>query len=196
ADFVLGLDRYEARKAIVEWFWQNKLLEDVKPYRHSVGHSYRSHVPIEPYLSDQWYCKVTDDRLAGAALRAMASDQCEGVGSASADASQPRHGENASAKADPTRGKLRFYPSRYAKTFQTWHENIRDWCISRQLWWGHRIPVWRFTNHEAIDGKSDELISSLIQQLIRLKNDGRVALRHAERQNELAPVDLQHSFVC
>src|SRR5690242_11108044 len=75
AQFVLGLDRYEARKAIVEWFRQNKLLEDVKPYKHSVGHSYRSHVPIEPYLSDQWYCKVTDDRLAGAALRAMAADQ-------------------------------------------------------------------------------------------------------------------------
>src|SRR2546421_1561847 len=68
ADFLLGMDRYEARKAVVEWFRQNKLLEDVKPYRHSVGHSYRSHVPIEPYLSDQWYCKVTDARLAGGAL--------------------------------------------------------------------------------------------------------------------------------
>src|SRR5439155_17027117 len=75
ADFLLGMDRYEARKAVVEWFRQNKLLEDVKPYRHSVGHSYRSHVPIEPYLSDQWYCKVTDARLAGAALGAMAPDQ-------------------------------------------------------------------------------------------------------------------------
>src|SRR3954464_11196851 len=72
ADFAIGLDRYEARRAIVEWFKKNHLLEEVKPYRHSVGHSYRSHVPIEPYLSDQWYVKVTDDRLAGAALRAMA----------------------------------------------------------------------------------------------------------------------------
>ena len=70
ADFLIGLDRYEARKAIVEWFRKNKLLEDVKPYRHSVGHSYRSHVPIEPYLSDQWYVKVTDDRMKGEALRA------------------------------------------------------------------------------------------------------------------------------
>ncbi|HEX3358343.1 MAG TPA: class I tRNA ligase family protein, partial [Tepidisphaeraceae bacterium] len=75
AEQFLGLDRYEARKAIVDWFRQNKLLEDVKPYRHTVGHSYRSHVPIEPYLSDQWYLKVTDDRLSGAALRAMTLDQ-------------------------------------------------------------------------------------------------------------------------
>src|SRR5687768_1827577 len=77
AEFLLGLDRFEARRAVVEWFKKNGLLEEVKPYRHSVGHSYRSHVPIEPYLSDQWYCKVTDDRLAGAALRAMSREQFE-----------------------------------------------------------------------------------------------------------------------
>src|SRR3954452_1398329 len=69
---LLGQSREEARKRIVRWFKEKGLLEEVKPYRHSVGHSYRSHVPIEPYLSDQWYCKVTDARLAGAALRAMA----------------------------------------------------------------------------------------------------------------------------
>src|SRR5215204_2029810 len=78
AGFVLGKSREEARKLIVDWFKKNGLLEDVKPYRHSVGHSYRSHVPIEPYLSDQWYCKVTEERLAGAALLAMADDQFEG----------------------------------------------------------------------------------------------------------------------
>ena len=82
AEEFLGLDRYEARKAIVEWFRKNKLLEDVKPYRHTVGHSYRSHVAIEPYLSDQWYLKVTDERLAGAALR-------DGDGSARRRASEP-----------------------------------------------------------------------------------------------------------
>ncbi len=129
----LKLDRYEARKAIVEWFRANDLLADVKPYRHAVGHSYRSHVPIEPYLSDQWYVRVTDDRLAGAALRAMAADQrTDSSGKPAAEGTEKRDWE----------GCLRFYPARYAKTFQTWHENIRDWCISRQLWWGHRIPVW------------------------------------------------------
>ncbi len=66
---LFGKDRFEARKMVVGFFKENGLLEEVKPYRHSVGHSYRSHVPVEPYLSDQWYCKVTDDRLAGRALR-------------------------------------------------------------------------------------------------------------------------------
>jgi valyl-tRNA synthetase len=136
AGFLLGKSREDARKLVVEWFKGNGLLEDVKPYKHSVGHSYRSHVPIEPYLSDQWYCKVTDERLAGAALLAMGADQFEG--SARARLST----EIGDAGRADWEGNLRFYPSRYAKTFQTWHENIRDWCISRQLWWGHRIPVW------------------------------------------------------
>jgi valyl-tRNA synthetase len=70
AGFLLGLSRETAREEVVEWFRRHGLLEEVKPYRHSVGHSYRSHVPIEPYLSDQWYCRVTDPRLAGAALAA------------------------------------------------------------------------------------------------------------------------------
>ncbi|MBV8779878.1 MAG: class I tRNA ligase family protein, partial [Phycisphaerae bacterium] len=183
AGFLIGQSREAAREEVIEWFRRHGLLEDVKPYRHSVGHSYRSHVPIEPYLSDQWYCKVTDDRLAGAALRAMSPDQSSaGVSPASSHADE-NHGQDARATpilpgplegrsdgdnksqargpilAGPLAGRsddengpqagrlksegaLTFYPARYAKTFQNWHENIRDWCISRQLWWGHRIPVW------------------------------------------------------
>ncbi|MFZ9915430.1 MAG: valine--tRNA ligase, partial [Phycisphaerales bacterium] len=141
----VGLSREEARTRIVAWFKANGLLEDAKPYRHAVGHSYRSHVPVEPYLSDQWYVRVTDDRLRGTALRAMAKDQVEGALPA----------EVAKGPAMAGDGELRFFPARYAKNFQMWHENIRDWCISRQLWWGHRIPVWTKR------GEASELASHL-----------------------------------
>ncbi len=130
AQAFVGLSREAARIAIVEWFKKAGLLESVKPYRHSVGHGSRSHVPIEPYLSDQWYVRVTDARLSTSALRAM--DPAQFDGSRSGLAGEARDGD----------GGLKFFPTRYAKTFQHWHEGIRDWCISRQLWWGHRIPVW------------------------------------------------------
>ncbi|MFO0963112.1 MAG: valine--tRNA ligase [Phycisphaerales bacterium] len=130
----VGLSREEARAAIVKWFAEHGLLESTRPYRHGVGHSYRSHVPVEPYLSEQWYVRVTDDRLRGSALRAMDPAQRTGAAPAAQHSAGPQ-----AAAAD---GSLTFFPARYARTFQLWHENIRDWCISRQLWWGHRIPVW------------------------------------------------------
>jgi len=138
---LVGLAREDARKKIVEWFKANNLYEGDRDYTHSVGHSYRSHVPIEPYLSDQWYVRVTDDRLKGAALRAMAPEQLA-PGLPGTDDPAKAGAKLSGAEGD---GELRFFPDRYAKTFQQWHENLRDWCISRQLWWGHRIPVWRLT---------------------------------------------------
>ena len=138
AHLFVGLKREAARKKVLEEFKartvgssSNSLLAETKPYRHSVKHSDRSKAIIEPYLSDQWYVKVKDDRLAPAANRALVEEQ---------SSSPPTSKQQIKTNGD---GSLKFYPARYAKTYEQWHDNIRDWCISRQLWWGHRVNVWR-----------------------------------------------------
>jgi len=136
AQFLLGMDRFEAREAIVEWLRTENLLEDVREYAHEVGHSYRSHVPIEPYLSDQWYIAV---KKPIPSLVARRSSLAEGF----IDGTDVPANSLAGLALKPLLdGRLRFIPERYAKTYQAWLENLRDWPISRQLWWGHRIPVW------------------------------------------------------
>jgi len=133
AEQFLGMDRFEAREGIVEWFRQEELLQKVREYTHDVGHSYRSHVPIEPYLSDQWYIAVKKsiEHLAEKFGEGMIEGTDVPVNSLAGLALKPL-----------LDNRLRFIPERYAKTYQAWLENLRDWPISRQLWWGHRIPIW------------------------------------------------------
>jgi len=134
AQNLIGMDRFEARQAVVEFFRRANLLEDVREYTHQVGHSYRSHVPIEPYLSDQWYIAVKKpiERLGDKFGRGLIEGTDVPVNSLAGLALKPL-----------LDGRLKFTPQRYARTYQTWLENLRDWPISRQLWWGHRIPVWQ-----------------------------------------------------
>jgi valyl-tRNA synthetase len=105
-----GLDRFEARKAVVAAMEAEGFLVKVEDYRHSVPFSDRGKVPVEPLLSTQWFVKT--EPLAARCREAL---------------------EN----TDP-----RFVPERWSKVYRDWLTDIRDWCISRQLWWGHRIPAW------------------------------------------------------
>ncbi|MFG0244707.1 MAG: valine--tRNA ligase [Phycisphaerales bacterium JB052] len=160
----LGMSREDARTAVEHAFRDANLLADKKTYSHSVGHSYRSHVPVEPYLSDQWYCKVTDDKLRGNAQRALLPEQRTEQSIKDWPESRPKMHTNGSND-----GTMSFYPARYAKTYETWHDNLRDWCISRQLWWGHRIPVWT----GRLAGYKDQL-DQLLETLAQLKDQGRI----------------------
>ncbi len=119
-----GMDRFEARKAIVKKLKELNLIEKIEDYTHNVGFSQRGGEVIEPYLSDQWF--VSMKSLAEIALQPVMD------------------------------GEIKFHPARWVKTFEHWMKNIKDWCISRQLWWGHRIPVYytedgRYTAAESVE---------------------------------------------
>jgi len=105
-----GMDRYEARRQVVEDLKALGLLVQVKPHKHNVGECYRCSTVIEPRVSRQWFVKMKP--LAEPAIEAVRN------------------------------GTIKFVPERFAKIYFNWMENIQDWCISRQLWWGHRIPAY------------------------------------------------------
>ncbi|WP_369902452.1 valine--tRNA ligase [Bacillus manliponensis] len=106
------MDRFECRKQLVKDLQEAGVLVEIEPHMHSVGHSERSGAVVEPYLSTQWFVK-----MAPLAEKAVALQQKE-------------------------EEKVTFVPERFENTYLRWMENIHDWCISRQLWWGHRIPAW------------------------------------------------------
>ena len=106
----VGMDRYDARKAIVEDLKECDALVKIEPHTHNVGHCYRCHSTVEPIVSKQWFVKM--ESLAKPAIEAVRNKS------------------------------IKFTPKRFTKTYYNWMENIKDWCISRQLWWGHRIPAY------------------------------------------------------
>jgi len=181
---LIGMDRFEAREAIVEWFRQEGLLEDIKEYSHEVGHSYRSHVPIEPYLSDQWYIAVKKPiEQSGTGFQPVEARPGWPCHESTARMAVPQgliEGTDipvnslAGLALKPLLdGRLRFIPERYAKTYQAWLENLRDWPISRQLWWGHQIPVWRYELDEWDKKitKKDDIALELIHELLEKDPD-------------------------
>ena len=105
-----GMDRYEARKAIVADLEAGGYLVKIDDHAHNVGTCYRCHKDVEPIISAQWFVKMQP--LAKEAIRVVKE------------------------------GETKFVPDRFSKTYMNWMENVRDWCISRQLWWGHQIPAW------------------------------------------------------
>ena len=106
----VGLDRYQARRQIVEDLREAGLLIKEEAYRHAVGHCYRCQTPIEPFLTPQWFVRMSP--LAKPAIQVVEE------------------------------GKVQIIPETWKNTYFEWMNNIRDWCISRQIWWGHRIPAW------------------------------------------------------
>ena len=151
AGLYVGMDRMDVRKQIAIDLEDAGLMEKVEDYDNKVGYSERTHVPIEPKLSTQWFLKM--QHFAELALQPVMDDD------------------------------IRFYPQKYKNTYHHWLENIKDWCISRQLWWGHRIPAYYFT----VDGKREYVVVPSAEE----------ALTKAKQKcNALTAVDLQQDEDC
>ena len=124
AQLLVGVDRFEARKLIIPMLEAAGNMVKIEDYTNKVGYSERTHVPIEPKLSAQWFIKMGD--LVKPAMEAVESDT------------------------------IKFYPSKFKNLYRHWLENIKDWCISRQLWWGHRIPVYYLSDGTFVVAETEE----------------------------------------
>ena len=132
AGLYVGMDRFDVRKQIEQDLAEAGLLEKVEAYTNKVGFSERTHVPIEPKLSMQWFLKM--QHFADMALPPVMNDE------------------------------LKFYPAKYKNTYRNWLENIKDWCISRQLWWGHRIPAYYLPQGGYVVAETPEEALKLAQE--------------------------------
>ena len=133
AGLYVGQDRMDVRKQISIDLKNAGLMEKIEDYDNKVGYSERTHVPIEPKLSTQWFLKM--QYFADIALDPVMNDDIE------------------------------FYPKKYKNTYRHWLENIKDWCISRQLWWGHRIPAYYFKD---VDGKNATVVAKTSEEALKL----------------------------
>ena len=158
AGLYVGQDRMDVRKQISKDLEAAGLMEKVEDYDNKVGYSERTHVPIEPKLSTQWFLKM--QHFADIALSPVMDDDIE------------------------------FYPKKYKNTYRHWLENIKDWCISRQLWWGHRIPAYYFKDAE---GKNATVVAETTEEALKLAQDINPSVTAADLEQESDCMDTWFS---
>ena len=158
AGLYVGQDRMDVRKQISKDLEAAGLMEKVEDYDNKVGYSERTHVPIEPKLSTQWFLKM--QHFADIALAPVMDDDIE------------------------------FYPKKYKNTYRHWLENIKDWCISRQLWWGHRIPAYYFKDNE---GKNATVVAETTEEALKLAQEINPSVTAADLEQESDCMDTWFS---
>ena len=158
AGLYVGQDRMDVRKQISKDLEAAGLMEKVEDYDNKVGYSERTHVPIEPKLSTQWFLKM--QHFADIALSPVMDDDIE------------------------------FYPKKYKNTYRHWLENIKDWCISRQLWWGHRIPAYYFKDAE---GKNATVVAETTEEALKLAQVINPSVTAADLEQESDCMDTWFS---
>ena len=158
AGLYVGQDRMDVRKQISKDLEAAGLMEKVEDYDNKVGYSERTHVPIEPKLSTQWFLKM--QHFADIALSPVMDDDIE------------------------------FYPKKYKNTYRHWLENIKDWCISRQLWWGHRIPAYYFKD---VEGKNATVVAETTEEALKLAQEINPSVTAADLEQESDCMDTWFS---